>query len=101
MKLATFELHTPAGPLRRLGAAVDDRIVDLAAAYAAHLDRTDPGSDAQRLAGLFFPPDMTLFLGSGAIGREAAKHALAAAAVVDECLGARTTYAPAEIHLLH
>lgn len=100
MKLATFELPTPAGPLRRLGAAVDGRIVDLAAAYAAHLDRADAGSDAQRLAGLLFPPDMALFLGSGALGRAAAMHALEAAAVVDECLGARTSYAPAEIQLL-
>ena len=100
MKLATFELPTPAGPLRRIGAALDGRIVDLAAAYAAHLDRTDAGSDAQRLAGLLFPPDMVLFLGSGALGRDAAMQALEAAAVVDECLGARTSYGPAEIQLL-
>jgi 2-keto-4-pentenoate hydratase/2-oxohepta-3-ene-1,7-dioic acid hydratase in catechol pathway len=100
VKLATFELSTPAGPLRRIGAAVDGRIVDLAAAYAAHLDRTDAGSDAQRLAGLIFPPDMALFLGAGAIGRDAAQHALEAAAVMDECLGARTSYAPSEVHLL-
>src|ERR687884_202253 len=56
MKLATFEIASPAGPLRRIGAAVDGRLVDFAAAYAAHIDRTDPGSDAQRIASLLFPP---------------------------------------------
>ncbi len=52
MKLATFEVPTPAGPLRRIGAAMDRRLVDLQAAYAAHLERTDPGCDAERLAAL-------------------------------------------------
>jgi 2-keto-4-pentenoate hydratase/2-oxohepta-3-ene-1,7-dioic acid hydratase in catechol pathway len=100
MKLATFEIPTPAGPLRRIGAEVDGRLVDFAAAYAAHLDRTDPGSDAQRLAALLFPPDMVLFLGSGAIGREAASRALDAAAATGEAFGARTSYAPGEVRLL-
>jgi len=100
MKLATFEIPTPAGPLRRIGAAVDGRLIDFAAAYAAHLDRTDPGCDAQRVAGLLFPPDMALFLGSGTLGRRAANQALEAAAVADEALGARTSYASHEVRLL-
>jgi 2-keto-4-pentenoate hydratase/2-oxohepta-3-ene-1,7-dioic acid hydratase in catechol pathway len=100
MKLATFEIATPAGPLRRIGASVDGRLVDFAAAYAAHLDRTDPGADAQRMAGLLFPPDMVLFLGSGKMGREAATRALEAAAATPEALGARTSYAPSEVRLL-
>jgi 2-keto-4-pentenoate hydratase/2-oxohepta-3-ene-1,7-dioic acid hydratase in catechol pathway len=100
MKLATFEIPTPAGPLRRIGAAVDRRVVDFAAAYAAHLDKTDPGSDAQRLAGLIFPPDMVLFLGAGAMGRNAANRALEAAAATDEAFGARTSYALTDVRLL-
>ena len=100
MKLATFEIPTPAGPVRRIGAAVDGRLVDFAAAYAAHLERTDPGCDAQRVAGLLFPPDMVLFLGAGSLGRQAARHAIDAAARTDEAFGARTTYAPPEIRLL-
>jgi 2-keto-4-pentenoate hydratase/2-oxohepta-3-ene-1,7-dioic acid hydratase in catechol pathway len=92
MKLATFEIPTPAGPLRRLGAAVEGWIVDLAAAYAAHLDRTDPGCDADRLASLLLPADMTLFLGSGALGRDAAERAIEAAAHTDDARGARTRY---------
>ena len=46
MKLATFEIPTAAGPLRRIGAAVDGRLIDLAAGYAAHLERPTP--DATR-----------------------------------------------------
>jgi 2-keto-4-pentenoate hydratase/2-oxohepta-3-ene-1,7-dioic acid hydratase in catechol pathway len=100
MKLATFEIPTSAGPLRRLGAAADGRTVDLAAAYAAHLDRHDRGCDAERVAALLLPPDMVQFLGSGVLGREAASRALDAAAAVDEALGARTSYGADEIRLL-
>ena len=79
MKLATFEIPTAAGPLRRIGAAVDGRLIDFAAAYAAHLDKADPGCDAQRLAGMLFPSDMVAFLGAGDIGRRAADQAIEAA----------------------
>jgi 2-keto-4-pentenoate hydratase/2-oxohepta-3-ene-1,7-dioic acid hydratase in catechol pathway len=100
MKLATFEVSTPAGPLRRLGAALDDRLVDLGASYAAHLERRDPGCDAGRLASLLFPPDMTLFLASGTLGFDAARSAIDVALAQDEALGARTSYAAGEIRLL-
>jgi 2-keto-4-pentenoate hydratase/2-oxohepta-3-ene-1,7-dioic acid hydratase in catechol pathway len=92
MKLATFAIPTSAGPLRRIGVAVDGRMIDLAAAYTAFLDRTDPGCDAERMASLFFPPDMVQFLGSGALGREAASRAIEAAATIDSAWGARTSY---------
>lgn len=62
MKLATFKVPTPAMPLRRIGAAVDGKLVDFAAAYAAHLENTDPGCDAQRLAGLLFPSDIRVLV---------------------------------------
>ena len=68
-------------------------MVDLAAGYAAFLDRTDPGCDAGRLASLLFPPDMTLFLGSGALGRGAAERAIETAAKTDQGLDGRTRYA--------
>ncbi len=100
MKLATFEISTPAGPLPRIGAAVDGRLVDFSAAYAAHLDRADPGCDAQRLASLLFPGDMVAFIGAGDVGRRAADEAVNAAAVVDEAFGARTSYRPNEVRLL-
>lgn len=100
MKLATFELQTSAGPLRRIGAAVDGRLIDFVAAYAAHLDRADPGCDAQRLAGLLFPPDMVAFIGAGDLGRHAAEQAIEAAAKSQEVFGARTSYALDEVRVL-
>jgi 2-keto-4-pentenoate hydratase/2-oxohepta-3-ene-1,7-dioic acid hydratase in catechol pathway len=100
MKLATFDIATPAGPLQRIGAAVDGRLVDFAAAYAAHLDSADPGCDAQRLASLLFPSDMVAFIGSGDVGRRAADQAVNAAARTDEAFGARTSYAQNEVRLL-
>jgi 2-keto-4-pentenoate hydratase/2-oxohepta-3-ene-1,7-dioic acid hydratase in catechol pathway len=100
MKLATFEISTPAGPLQRIGAAVGGRLVDFAAAYGAHLDRSDPGCDAQRVAALLFPADMVAFLGAGDLGRRAADEAVNTAAKVDEAFGARTTYALSEVRLL-
>ena len=100
MKLATYEIDTPAGALRRIGAAVDDWLVDLAAGYTAYLERHDRGCDAVRLSGLLFPPEMVAFLGSGALGRDAAAHAIDAAGLVDEACGARTRYHLDEVRLL-
>src|SRR6476660_1986977 len=99
MKLATFEVPSSTGPLRRIGAAVDNRLIDFAAGYAAHLDRTDSGCDAQRLASLFFPPDMVAFLGMGDLGRRAADDAINAAAKTSDAFGARTSYALNEVRL--
>jgi 2-keto-4-pentenoate hydratase/2-oxohepta-3-ene-1,7-dioic acid hydratase in catechol pathway len=100
MKLATFEISTPVGPVRRIGAAVDGRLVDFAAAYAAHLETTDPGCDAERLAGMLFPSDMVMFLGTGDVGRKAAEHAIEAAAKNQDAFGARTSYAASDVRLL-
>jgi 2-keto-4-pentenoate hydratase/2-oxohepta-3-ene-1,7-dioic acid hydratase in catechol pathway len=100
LKLATFEIGTPVGPIRRIGAALDGRIVDFAAAYAAHLDCTDRGCDEKKLAALLFPPDMVAFLELGEAGRKAAHESVEIAARVDEAFGARTSYAFDEVRLL-
>jgi 2-keto-4-pentenoate hydratase/2-oxohepta-3-ene-1,7-dioic acid hydratase in catechol pathway len=100
MKLATFEIPTAAGPLRRIGAAVDGRLVDFAAAYAAYLEKTDPGCDAQRLAAMLFSSDMVAFLGTGDLGRRAAEQAIEAASQHAEAFGAHTSYAAQEVRLL-
>ena len=100
MKLATFEIPTAAGPLRRIGAAVGGRLIDFAASYAAHLEHADSGCDAQRLAGMFFPSDMVGFLGTGDVGRRAAEQAIDAASKYQEAFGARTSFAPSDVRLL-
>src|SRR5207244_2284924 len=63
-------------------------------------DRTDPGSDAQRMAALLFPADMVAFLGGGDLTRRAADEAINAAARTSDAFGARTSYAPGEVRLL-
>ncbi|HJQ40457.1 MAG TPA: fumarylacetoacetate hydrolase family protein, partial [Thermoanaerobaculia bacterium] len=100
MKLATFEISTAAGPLRRIGAAVDGQLIDFAAGYAAHLENTDSGCDAQRLAAMLFSSDMVAFLGTGDVGRRAAGQAIEAASRHADAFGARTTYAASEVRLL-
>jgi 2-keto-4-pentenoate hydratase/2-oxohepta-3-ene-1,7-dioic acid hydratase in catechol pathway len=100
MKLATFEIAAPVGAIRRIGAAVDGRLIDFRAAYAAHLERADPGCDAERLAGLIFPSDMVAFLGAGDVGRRAADQAVEAAARTSEAFGARTSYPAGDVRLL-
>src|SRR5262245_54386507 len=99
MKLATFEIPTPAGPLRRIGAAVDGTLVDFAAGYAAYLEKCDPGCDAQRLASMLFSSDMVAFLGTGDLGRRAAEQAIEGAGQYAEAFGARTSYAAHEVRL--
>jgi 2-keto-4-pentenoate hydratase/2-oxohepta-3-ene-1,7-dioic acid hydratase in catechol pathway len=100
LKLATFDVPTPVGPVRRIGAAVDGKLIDFLAAYAAHLDSSDPACDARRMAGLFFPPDMVAFLETGKLGRYAAEQAIEAAQRTDEAFGARTNYGLHEVRLL-
>ena len=100
MKLTTFEIPSAAGPIRRIGALVDGRLIDFAAGYAAHAERTDAGCDAARLGAALFPADMVLFLGAGALGRQSAEQAIDAALGRSEALGARTSYAPSEVRLL-
>ena len=99
MKLATFEIPTAAGPLRRIGAAVEGRLIDFASGYAAHLEHADPGCDAQRLAGMLFSSDMVGFLGTGDVGRRAAEQAIDAALKHQDAFGARTSFAPTEVRL--
>ena len=100
MKLATFEIPTPAGPLRRIGANVENRLIDFSAAYAAHLAQTEPGCEEKKIAALLFPPDMVAFLELGELGRTAAKHAIDAALKTQEAFGARASYALDEVRLL-
>lgn len=100
MKLATFEIPALAGPIRRIGAAVNGRLIDFRSAYAAHLERVDPGCDASNMAALLFPPDMVTFLGWGTLGMDAARHAIDAAAQTEEAFGARTSYGLEEVRLL-
>ena len=76
MKLVTFEVPSPTGPLRRIGAQsgdlADDRIVDLNLAYAAYLAASGRTDRAREIADAVIPPDMIEFFKGGELGRDAA-----------------------------
>ncbi|HEY9855518.1 MAG TPA: hypothetical protein V6D05_07265, partial [Stenomitos sp.] len=72
MKLVTFEVATPLGRTRRLGAMVGDRILDLNTAYQVVAGGTPEA--ARRLADAYFPGDMLAFLETGERGMETARE---------------------------
>ncbi len=77
MKLVTFEVATPVGRIRRLGALCSDldHIVDLNATYAWYLH--DKGKAAwRRLADAMIPSDMQGFIEGGSDSLEAAHMVL-------------------------
>jgi len=71
MKLVTFEVSTPVGPIRRIGAIQQDRIVDLNMGYTRYLAEKY-GTPAYELAAAILPPDMIGFLRRGEEGKDRA-----------------------------
>lgn len=76
MKLVTFEIATPAGPLERIGALTDAGIVDLNFACAAHLAASGQTGRPCQIADGLLPADMIGFLTGGELSRRAADDAL-------------------------
>ncbi len=77
MKLVTFQVNGPLGAQRRLGALLDERIVDLTTAYATYLARETDEPTPRELAQLRTPPDLIGWLRGQHRSREAAEQALA------------------------
>ncbi|WP_435551829.1 fumarylacetoacetate hydrolase family protein [Natrinema sp. CGMCC1.2065] len=110
MKLATFEVDTPVGPVERIGAvdesddtaAGDATLVDLTAAYGAVLEAEGEPAPAE-LAHAHVPPEMIAFLERGDRAIADAREALAYAAETDAERGpgeAKLRYEPGEYRLL-
>ncbi|MDR0359949.1 MAG: fumarylacetoacetate hydrolase family protein [bacterium] len=81
MKLVTFEVRTPLGPFRRIGALLDGelgpqaQIADLTSSYAARLlEEGEPR--ATEAASALLPPDMLAYLDGGDPSRHRALEAL-------------------------
>jgi 2-keto-4-pentenoate hydratase/2-oxohepta-3-ene-1,7-dioic acid hydratase in catechol pathway len=104
MKLVTFEIHGRLGHHRRLGALVDERIVDLTTAYATYLAQRTDEPTPRELAQLRTPPDLIGWLRGQHKSREAAEQAVAFAREVPaDALGlddARISFNTNEVHLL-
>lgn len=111
MKLATFEVDTPVGPVERIGAvaeatesdaAGEATLVDLTAAYAAALEAEGEPAPAD-LARSHVPPEMIAFLERGDRAIAEAREALEYAAETDAERGpggAKIRYDPGEYRLL-
>ena len=76
MKLVTFEISTPIGPVHRIGAINGEKVIDLNLGYTRYV--VDNGNSGQpyELAAAVIPPDMICFLRSGKQGMEAAAAAI-------------------------
>src|SRR5919198_5244263 len=96
MKLVTFQVSGPLGTQPRLGALLDERIVDLTTAYATYLAQQTDEPTPRELAQLRTPPDLIGWLRGQHKSREAAEQALTFAhSLADDARGiddARITF---------
>jgi 2-keto-4-pentenoate hydratase/2-oxohepta-3-ene-1,7-dioic acid hydratase in catechol pathway len=101
MKLYTFRVPSPVGPLTRIGAGLEGRIVDLNLATAARLrDAGEP--DWRDYADFLVPSDMITFLERGPKARKAAADAMSLVAAETELppeVG-RVIHDIGEVHLM-
>jgi 2-keto-4-pentenoate hydratase/2-oxohepta-3-ene-1,7-dioic acid hydratase in catechol pathway len=73
MKLVTFEISTPLGPVCRIGAISRDKIIDLNLGYTRYLADKRGGSRSYEMAAAVVPSDMLSFLRGGQESTEAAQ----------------------------
>ncbi len=74
MKLVTFEVGTPIGLFRRIGALGHDEIIDLTSAHALMLAEKMPAESAGRAAEALMPPSMIGLLEAGGHGFDLARR---------------------------
>jgi len=73
MKLVTFEVSTPFGPIQRIGALRKQKIIDLSMGYVRYLAEKRGSKRAYETAWALLPSDMMAFFHSGKEGRDAAE----------------------------
>lgn len=98
MRLVTFEVETPVGRIERLGALLDDKVVDLNAAFQASLWE-EGEHQAVHPADVLVPPDMQAFLQLGRCAGDAARRALGYATTV--CQASDAPVGPRGERVLH
>lgn len=72
MKLITFEVTSPVGPMERIGALINDRIIDLNMGYTRYVNEKRGSSRVYELSSFILPPDMIDFFRAGQEAWEAA-----------------------------
>ena len=95
MKLATIELTTPVGRVRRIGVSHPLGVVDATAARIAWQERRLPASAAERVGQAEVPPDMVALIGAGDAGFEWIAEA------IDTVVGAGITHTSGGQQLVH
>ncbi|MEP4889080.1 MAG: fumarylacetoacetate hydrolase family protein [Aliiglaciecola sp.] len=73
MKLISFSVDSPFGPINRIGAQLHEYVVDLNFAYAFYLKEHTESERCQEIADAVVPADMLLLLKGGAYSMEEAK----------------------------
>jgi 2-keto-4-pentenoate hydratase/2-oxohepta-3-ene-1,7-dioic acid hydratase in catechol pathway len=76
MKLVTFEISTSFGPVQRIGALSQEKVIDLNMCYERYLSDKHGNGRAHEIAWAIVPPDMISFLRSGKEGKKAAETAI-------------------------
>lgn len=104
MKLGSFEVETILGRHTRLGAYTGERVIDLNAACAAHLQNEGRTGRASEMANAVVPSDMLSFLQGGDVSLGYANSALAYAVSLKHdavgLQGERLSYGLDEVKLL-
>ncbi|WP_336000882.1 fumarylacetoacetate hydrolase family protein [Halorientalis halophila] len=102
MRLASFAVATPVGPVRRVGVVDEGELLDVTAGYAHVLDREGDQSPVD-VAETVAPPDMIEFLWRGERAFDAGEAVLDRIPDADAETGpggARLRYDPGEVDLL-
>jgi 2-keto-4-pentenoate hydratase/2-oxohepta-3-ene-1,7-dioic acid hydratase in catechol pathway len=102
MRYYTFQVATPVGPMSRIGAERDGRVVDLTAAAALVLE-DDGEPDWAEYAAYLVPPDLTRYLERGEKSAQLVGRAMVAVGATGAPIGpdgARLGYGFDEIRLL-
>jgi 2-keto-4-pentenoate hydratase/2-oxohepta-3-ene-1,7-dioic acid hydratase in catechol pathway len=77
MKLITFRINTPIGPIQRIGAMLGiQKIIDLNLGYAAYLQEAGEETKLYEAANLRLPPDMIGYFKGGELSKKAAKQTI-------------------------
>lgn len=77
MKLTSFQIGTPLGPVTRIGAKFGEALIDLNAACAGKLAADGDTGRAAEIADALVPAEMIAFLAGGKLSHQAAKEAIA------------------------
>lgn len=77
MKLVTFRVSTPVGPIQRIGALLDEeKIADLTSGYASYLREAGEETRIYEAVNLRVPPDMIEYLKGGELSKKAARQTI-------------------------